>query len=117
MKLQALFSSKNKSKGNKMSSAEIFVWRFKGNFKLKYHSKQNDRENTLHLQDFDIQQPQSRSKGSQICSNFWLNRPNQKYLFLYNIYNIQGNGFLHFTKTSLSTSSALLSSQRAPFDK
>ena len=30
MKLQALFSSKDKSKKNKVSSAAIFVWRFKG---------------------------------------------------------------------------------------
>ena len=30
MKNQALFSSKDKSKKNKMSSAAIFVWRFKG---------------------------------------------------------------------------------------
>ena len=30
MKLQALFSSKDKSKKNKVSSAVIFVWRFKG---------------------------------------------------------------------------------------
>ena len=30
MKNQALFSSKEKIKKNKMSSAEFFVWRFKG---------------------------------------------------------------------------------------
>ena len=30
MKLQALFSSKNKSKIIEMSFAAIFVWRFKG---------------------------------------------------------------------------------------
>ena len=30
MKNQALFSSKDKSKKIKMSSAAIFVWRFKG---------------------------------------------------------------------------------------
>ena len=30
MKNQALFSSKDKSKKNKMLSAAIFVWRFKG---------------------------------------------------------------------------------------
>ena len=30
MKHQALFSSKSKSKKNKVSSAAIFVWRFKG---------------------------------------------------------------------------------------
>ena len=30
MKHQALFSTKDKRKKNKMSSAAIFVWRFKG---------------------------------------------------------------------------------------
>ena len=30
MKHQALFSSKDKAKKNKVSSAAIFVWRFKG---------------------------------------------------------------------------------------
>ena len=30
MKLQALFSSKNKSKKNKVLSAAIFDWHFKG---------------------------------------------------------------------------------------
>ena len=30
IKVQALFSSKDRSKKNKMSSAAIFMWRFKG---------------------------------------------------------------------------------------
>ena len=35
MKNQALFSSKDKSKKSKMSSAAIFVWRFKGLRRMK----------------------------------------------------------------------------------
>ena len=38
MKLQALYSSKNKSKTIKMSSAAIFVWRFKGKCLSSWHT-------------------------------------------------------------------------------
>ena len=41
MKLQALFSSKNKSKEIKVSSAAIFVWRFKDYCSIKFVYKTN----------------------------------------------------------------------------